>query len=543
MLPGLPPFPAVPGPNPADIANGVPIAFQSAPLGTCRQLHSRRSEKLPTNGWPNAYLPEQEKNFSVNLNHGYYGFFVQDQWKATPKLTFNYGLRYDFESGLSDQMDVSHKGFQPRVGLAYSPDRKTVIRAGFGLFNDRYALSFLFITYPQRPAVLANADLPPNRKGAESAGYQLNQYPFIPVPGVPTPAQIAANFFKTGQVFSHSVVGTAAAPTPVGYSYTDRHSPHSLFGAGQPRDQSGDRPRVHRRCGLSVCRRASPAALDGGQYLSGPGNFERAVSLRAGRTAAAGLSCRQELLQRSSALPCWSDLLQRSHRKFRVSRRHAASEQDGRQAISASMPVTRFPTRWMTARLRHSSAFRKTFFAEVWNAPPRTRMPAIASSRTSRSWARRIRSCEKFPAEQHRHSSESAAVYAVRRLRLRTMTSSRPPIALGIFRAIRTRATAFRLGTSACRARSAFAREKTRLELGRRCLQSAQSRKCGRSRRRLRNLQSLRRTAAPAVQGRRQPGDPGRSGRRLPRGRACRYRILVSVLRERCSIRGSCNCR
>ncbi len=223
--PGLPPFPAVPGPNPADIANGVPIAFQSAPLGPTVNFSPGVVERLSPNGWPQAYLPEQEKNFSVSLNHGYYGFFVQDQWKLTPKLTLNYGLRYDFESGLSDQMDVSHKGVQPRVGLAYSPDRKTVIRAGFGIFNDRYALSFLFITYPQRPAILQNADLPPNRRGAESAVYELNQYPFIPVPGVPAPAQIAATFFRTGEVISHSVLGTAAAPTSVGYSYTDRHSP------------------------------------------------------------------------------------------------------------------------------------------------------------------------------------------------------------------------------------------------------------------------------------------------------------------------------
>jgi outer membrane receptor protein involved in Fe transport len=223
--PGLPPFPAVPGPNPADIANGVPIAFQAAPLGPTVNFNPGVAERLPTNGWPYAYLPEQGKNFSVNLNHNYYGFFLQDQWKVTPKLTFNYGLRYDFESGLSDQMDVSHKGVQPRVGLAYSPDKKTVIRAGFGLFNDRYALSFLFITYPQRPAILPNADLPPNRRGAASAVYQLNQYPFIPIPGVPTPAQVAATFFRTGEVISHSVLGTAAAPSPVGYSYTDRHSP------------------------------------------------------------------------------------------------------------------------------------------------------------------------------------------------------------------------------------------------------------------------------------------------------------------------------
>jgi Carboxypeptidase regulatory-like domain/TonB dependent receptor len=202
------------------IMNGVPIAFQSAPLGTAVKVTPGVVERLPTNGWPSAYLPEQEKNFSVNLNHGYYGFFVQDQWKFSEKLTFNYGLRYDFESGLSDQMDVSHKGFQPRIGLAYSPDKKTVIRAGFGLFNDRYALSFLFITYPQRPAILPGADLPPNRRGAESAVYELNTFAFG-VPGAPSPADIVKDFLSTGEVRSTSV----QAPTSVGYSYTDRHSP------------------------------------------------------------------------------------------------------------------------------------------------------------------------------------------------------------------------------------------------------------------------------------------------------------------------------
>src|SRR5262245_12201509 len=198
--PGLSPFPAVAGQNPADLANGVPIAFQAAPLGPSVNFSPGVVEKLPTNGRPYAYLPEHEKNFSVNLNHGYYGFFFQDQWKITPQLTFNYGVRYDFESGLSDQMDVSHKGVQPRIGLAYSPDRKTVIRAGFGIFNDRYSLPFLFITYPQRPAILANADLPPNRRGAESAVYQLNQYPFVPGVPIPTPAEIVRTFLTTGQV-------------------------------------------------------------------------------------------------------------------------------------------------------------------------------------------------------------------------------------------------------------------------------------------------------------------------------------------------------
>src|SRR5438094_9496172 len=121
IAPVHPPFPVVPGQNPADIANGVPLTFQSAPLGTAVNFTPGGVEKLPTNGWPYAYLPEQEKNYSVNLNHGYYGFFLQDQWKVTPKLSLNYGVRYDFETGLSDQMDVSNKGLQRRVGLAYQP--------------------------------------------------------------------------------------------------------------------------------------------------------------------------------------------------------------------------------------------------------------------------------------------------------------------------------------------------------------------------------------------------------------------------------------
>src|SRR5947199_5448258 len=79
LTPCLPPFPAVPGPNPAALADGVPIAFQSAPLGSAVNFTPGVVEKLTTNGWPNAYLPEQEKNFSVNLNQGYYGFYFQEQ--------------------------------------------------------------------------------------------------------------------------------------------------------------------------------------------------------------------------------------------------------------------------------------------------------------------------------------------------------------------------------------------------------------------------------------------------------------------------------
>ena len=41
--------------------------------------------------------------------------------------------------------------------------------AGFGLFDDRYNLSFLFITQPQRPVVIPGQTLPGIRQGADSA--------------------------------------------------------------------------------------------------------------------------------------------------------------------------------------------------------------------------------------------------------------------------------------------------------------------------------------------------------------------------------------
>jgi hypothetical protein len=71
------------------------------------------------------------------------GLFVGDDWRARPNLTLSYGLRYETQTNIHDWRDVA-----PRVGLAWAPGAggkntrpKTVIRAGFGIFYDRFALS------------------------------------------------------------------------------------------------------------------------------------------------------------------------------------------------------------------------------------------------------------------------------------------------------------------------------------------------------------------------------------------------------------------
>jgi outer membrane receptor protein involved in Fe transport len=220
-------FPPTPfGANPNDPLNGVPIVFWGAPVGSGPVTPGFIPPQIPTN-WANAYLPSQTVNFSETLDHSYYGFFAQDQWRLTPKLTVNYGLRYDFETGLSKQINPDYKGIQPRIGLAFSPDTKTVIRAGFGLFDDRYNLSFLFITQPQRPNTIPGEILPGIRQGAESATWVLNQLsPGPPNPGgqVILPANAAATLVTTGFVPPEYLTGSQFQTVTAGAGMVDHAS-------------------------------------------------------------------------------------------------------------------------------------------------------------------------------------------------------------------------------------------------------------------------------------------------------------------------------
>ncbi len=94
-------------------------------------------------------------------NPNYYGdqtaFYAygNDDWRVTPNLTINLGLRYEFTSipagekqqSFNSAASVSglitfgkpspqYKNFAPRVGFNYSPDANTSIRGGFGMGYD-----------------------------------------------------------------------------------------------------------------------------------------------------------------------------------------------------------------------------------------------------------------------------------------------------------------------------------------------------------------------------------------------------------------------
>ena len=196
---------------------------------------------LDTTNWTNAFTPGLRNSYQYKLNHGYYGFFAQDQWRVTPKLTLNYGLRYDFETGLSDQIDSYWGAVQPRVGIAYSPDNKTVIRAGAGLFFDRNNMTFFFITGDQKtvPGFLPGVTLPMVRDGAATGGWQLNAVnlvsflpggvtcppPLVVGPGLclDAPAEVALSILTNGTYPTVDLAGTCPPACTVGAGGMDRH--------------------------------------------------------------------------------------------------------------------------------------------------------------------------------------------------------------------------------------------------------------------------------------------------------------------------------
>ena len=115
------------------------------------------------------------------FNFRYFAPYVQDDWKVTPRLTLNMGVRWDFRTvpfetndrmgwrdlsnprggllvadktlvdkgivgdgsyykfaGRQNPQDASKRVFAPRLGFAFRPfsDDKTVVRGGYGVFFD-----------------------------------------------------------------------------------------------------------------------------------------------------------------------------------------------------------------------------------------------------------------------------------------------------------------------------------------------------------------------------------------------------------------------
>jgi hypothetical protein len=154
------------------------------------------------------------------------GIFWGDEWRARPNLTINYGLRYELQTNIGDRVD-----FAPRVGIAWAPrntrnGRTTVLRAGFGIFYDRFPLSGVLTArrfngvVQSQYSVSSPAFFPSVPDVASWANPGTPQVTWKQDAGMRAPATLQSAF---------TVEQQATQTTTLALTYTHSHGPRQLL--------------------------------------------------------------------------------------------------------------------------------------------------------------------------------------------------------------------------------------------------------------------------------------------------------------------------
>jgi len=161
---------------------GMTVSTNAASLTNAPNAYSSLADfllGLPNNGTGAAVAKPSQVNNPNSLRWTELAGYAQDQWSMTPKLTLNYGLRYEFYPAIyRDRPGIArldptlpqtanveiggiggnpkgagysggHGFFAPRVGIAYRLTDQTVIRAGGGFTSDPDSMRFLRDAYPE----------------------------------------------------------------------------------------------------------------------------------------------------------------------------------------------------------------------------------------------------------------------------------------------------------------------------------------------------------------------------------------------------------
>jgi hypothetical protein len=129
--------------------------------------------------------------------------FYQDDWRTKPNLTLSYGLRFETQNRIHD-----HADWGPRFSMAWAPGHvgktppKTVVRAGYGWFYDRFTVPTSFFSTTGTPYLMQAI----HQNGINQQSYVVNNPDFYN-PNAPEPP---------------STLNEAAASIPSFYNI-DRH--------------------------------------------------------------------------------------------------------------------------------------------------------------------------------------------------------------------------------------------------------------------------------------------------------------------------------
>jgi hypothetical protein len=198
-------------------------------------------------GIPTTYI-QGIGNSSQPLDNIPIGFFAQDLWRISPKLTLNYGVRYDVELtplfapgtavnaaaekalGVVEGIPRDYNNVAPRVGLAWDPrgNGRTVIRVGYGLFYDHPLLAVAFDSVTAdggRSVQLLSAGGSPSACGLLPA-------PAVCGGGLDSPSNLNGSSIFQGVLNADSVT-PVFSPLSLGYLPSQQRfdplAPNSLF--------------------------------------------------------------------------------------------------------------------------------------------------------------------------------------------------------------------------------------------------------------------------------------------------------------------------
>jgi hypothetical protein len=164
------------------------------------------------------------------LRNQYYGMFVDDTWRITPKLTLDLGLRWELQTPLFERdnrmtdfnldpksptfgtlVPATDGGFQqrtfssldknnfaPRVGLVYRINPKTVVRSGFGIFYGGLGYQDIAHSGAANPPNFLSVTIPSSTNASASSLILSNGYP----PSILTAGNVVnPNLFSVSEAF------------------------------------------------------------------------------------------------------------------------------------------------------------------------------------------------------------------------------------------------------------------------------------------------------------------------------------------------------
>jgi hypothetical protein len=204
----------------------------------------RQTEILLSQGMPMASIIDEgcgPTQFTLNsgtplasISQFDMSIFAQDDWRIRPNLTLSAGIRFETQNNIHD-----HADFAPRIAIAWAPGSrgtktgKTVIRAGAGIFYDRFEETNTLQTLRYNGVSQLNYNINTTQNPAAAA------LAFAAYPGVPSTALLALQNQAIYKVDAHlqapyiiqtalSVDRSLPGRTTVSLNFVDTRGVHVL---------------------------------------------------------------------------------------------------------------------------------------------------------------------------------------------------------------------------------------------------------------------------------------------------------------------------